>query len=101
CPVNGVHQFGNPLQRKKLALDGHQYGVGGDEGVQGEQVQSGRTVDEDKAVILSDFRNALAKAEFAVGDVHEFQVGADQVLVCRYEMEPLKIGLHDCSLGRD
>src|ERR1017187_1151174 len=99
--VNGVHQLGNPFQSEEFALDGHQYGVGGDEGVQGEQVQGGRAVDEDKAVILADFRDALTKAEFAVGDVHEFQVGADQVLVCRYEMEPLKIGRHDCVFWRN
>jgi len=45
--VDSVHELGNPLQSEKLALDGNEDAVGGDQSVQGEQVQGRRAIDDD------------------------------------------------------
>src|ERR1022692_2287948 len=34
-PVDGVHQFRHSFQGEEFALDGDQYGIGGDEGIEG------------------------------------------------------------------
>ncbi len=45
--VDSVHELGDALQSKELALDGNQDAVGSDQRVEGEQIQRGRAIDED------------------------------------------------------
>src|ERR1017187_5329809 len=80
-PVDGVHEFRDAFQGKELALDGDDDGIGGDEGIEGEQVEGRGAIDQNEAVSVADVGQALAEAVLAVGDVDQFQVGADQVLV--------------------
>src|ERR1039458_6092171 len=75
--------------------------MGGNQRVQGEEVQGGRAIDEDEAIVLSEFRNALAEAKLSVRGINELQVGANEILVRRYEVEPVEVGRHDGVLWRD
>src|ERR1039457_2361622 len=80
-PVDGVHEFRDAFQGEELALDGDQYRIGGEERIEGEQVEGRGAIDQNEAGGVGDFGQALAEAVLAMGDVDEFQVGADQVLV--------------------
>ena len=79
--VDGVHQFGYPFQGEEFALNGDQNGIGGDQSVEGEEVEGWRAIDQDEPVVAADFGDALAHAEFTAGDIDQFQIGADQVLI--------------------
>ena len=97
--VDGVHEFGDAFEGEELALDGDEDGIGGDQGVEGQEVEGGRAVDDDEAVIVADFGDAFAEAEFAVGHVDEFEVGADEVFVGGDEGEAFEFGGDD-GVGR-
>ena len=65
--VDGVHEFGDAFQGEELALDGDEDGIGGDQGVEGEQVEGGRAIDQDELVVVADFGEAVAEAVLAAG----------------------------------
>ena len=50
--ADGVHQVAEALQSEILSLDRHQNTVGGAEGVEGQQLQGGGTVDENEIIAV-------------------------------------------------
>ena len=90
--VDGVHEFGDAFQGEEFALDGDEDGIGGDQGVEGEEVEGRGAIDQDEVVVVADFGEAFAEAELAVGEVDQFEVGADQVLVGGDDVETFEIG---------
>ena len=93
--VDCVHELRDSLQGEELALNGHQDRVGRDEGVEREQIQGWRAIDQDEAVLVPDVRDALAQAELAIGDSHQFEVGANQVLIGGNQVQPFEFGWLD------
>src|ERR1017187_5267281 len=91
-PVDGVHQFRHSFQCEEFALDGDQYGIGGDEGIEGEQVEGRGTIDQDEVVGVADPGQALAEAVLAMRNVDELQVGADQVFVGGDDVQAFESG---------
>src|ERR1035438_1439131 len=79
--VDRVHELGDAFERKKLTLDRHQNRVGREQGVQCQQVERGRTIDQDELIFVANGRDPLAKAKLAMLGAHEFQVGSNQILV--------------------
>src|ERR1035438_6215553 len=91
-PVDGVHEFRYSFQGEEFALDGDQYGIGGDEGIEGEQVEGRGTIDQDEVVGVADPAQALAGAGPAIPNVDELQVGADQVFVGGDDVQAFESG---------
>src|SRR5574340_475 len=89
--VHGVHQFGNALEREELALDGHEHGIGGEQGVEREQIQRRRAVYQDVGIALAKAVQAPAKAMLSALQIHELQVGADQVLIGWDEFQTFEV----------
>ena len=56
-------------------------GVGGDEGVEREQAEGRRAVDEDVVERVAERRDEAAHARFAMVGVDEFDFGAGEVAV--------------------
>jgi hypothetical protein len=98
-PVYGVHEFGNALKGEELALDGDDHGIGGDQGIQREEVEGRRAVDENETVVFTDAGDSFAEAGFPIGDFDEFEVGADEVLVSGNERETFQFGGDDSFCG--
>src|SRR5215831_17230824 len=90
--LDGVHQLRDSFEGEELALDGDEHGVGGEQGVEREQVERGRAVDEDELVFLTDRLEALSKAEFASRQVDELERGSDEILVCGNQVQALHFG---------
>src|ERR1039457_3466113 len=91
-PVDGVHEFRYSFQGEEFALDGDQDGMGGDQRIEGEQVESWGAIDQNEAVGVADLGQALAEGVLAMGDVDEFQVGADQGLVGGDDVQAFESG---------
>src|SRR5215831_13561825 len=89
--INGVHELGNAFQREEFALDRHEDGIGCHQGVEGEKVEGRRAVDQDVLEVVSEGGDAFAEACFAVFDLYEVQIGADEVFVGRNDGKPFGI----------
>jgi hypothetical protein len=80
-------------------LNGHEDGVGGQEGVESEEVEGGWAIDEDEVVIVADVGDTFAQAKFAVIESNELKVSADEVLIGGDEAETLEISGDDGFFG--
>src|ERR1035437_695540 len=54
-PVDGVHEFGDALEGEEFALNRYEHGIGGDQGVEGEEVEGWGPIDEGELVVVADF----------------------------------------------
>ena len=79
--INRVHELGNAFECEELALDGDEDRIGRNEGVQREQIECGRAVDDDERIIVTNRLDASTKSGFSVVLVYQFQVGGDEVSV--------------------
>ena len=78
--LDGVEQFADAFQGEVLGLHGDEDGVGGDQGVEGEQVERGRTVEDDDLELVANGLQGVAEAVLAEFGVDQLDVGSDEVL---------------------
>ena len=71
-------QVGQALEGVILALHRNENTVAGTQAVQGEQVQTGRTIDKDEVIVLLHLGQRLAQAALTSGQVDHFQTGTGQ-----------------------
>jgi hypothetical protein len=77
------HQLRNSLEGQVLALDGDQHGIGCRESVEGEQVERGRAVDQDFAVLIAVGIEQVLEPVLATLGPDQLDLAADQVAVRR------------------
>ena len=75
-----AHQLGQALQRVELALQRHQYRIGRDEGVDCQQVQRRRTIDQRLVIVAQPAAYRAAQQEFAPLAMGELELGPGEVL---------------------
>lgn len=97
-PIDRIHETGNPFQREELTLDRDQDAVRGHQGIQSQEIQSRRAIDQNELVSIPNSAQPLAQDELAPFDVHQIQVAADQILVGREQVQPIKLGMPDAFL---
>jgi hypothetical protein len=97
--LDGVHQQGHPAQGEVLALERDEDAVGGGEGVDGEQAETGRAVDQHVVVALAQHPKDPQQRLLA-GDLPDQQdLGRGQVDVGGKEIEPFLLGALDAPAG--
>ena len=77
-PLDGLHQAGHTLQRVILALDGDHHAIRGSEGIDRQQGQTGRTVDQDEVEVLRHGGDGGFQAELTPVHPHQLQLSARQ-----------------------
>jgi len=77
---DGVEELAYTFEGKILSLHGHEYGIGGDEGVEGKKVERGRAVEDDHVKLVADLLKGVAEAVFAIFGVDQLDVSSDEVL---------------------
>jgi|HubBroStandDraft_5_1064220.scaffolds.fasta_scaffold02076_2 hypothetical protein len=77
----GVEEFGDAFECQELALDRNEDGIGGGQGVDSEKVERRRAVDEDVVVLGEDAGDGALEPVLAVLDVHQLDLGANEVFV--------------------
>ena len=88
-PLDHAHQRRQTLQRKVLALDGHQHTFGGHQSVQREDVQARRTIQQDRLIVRRHFQQCPAHLEFpALLHFQQLDFGGRQPRGCRQQVEP-------------
>lgn len=80
-PLYGVHGLRNALQGQEFGLDRDQDGIGGDQGVDGDQPQGGRTVDQDVVEPVAQSLQEAPQLELALRLIHQFDLDPDQLPV--------------------
>src|SRR6185503_15777978 len=78
--TNGVEQLGDSFERVVLALNWNDHSVCGGEHVQGDEPQRGRAIDDDVVVGIERGAQRVAHPRLALLDIHQLELGADQVL---------------------
>ena len=71
-------QLGQSFQRVVLTLERDQHGVGGGQGVHGQESERWRAVDEDVVVAVGDLAHEASQATFPGLDRCQFDLGAGQ-----------------------
>ena len=94
---DGIQQIAQPLQGVILALDGNQQGVGGAQPIQGQQLQGGGAVDEDKVIALLHLADGVLQPELPAVQANQLHRGPGQGLVGGGHVRPF--GGHD-GLGQ-
>src|SRR3989344_5847336 len=76
----GVEQLAHPFQGQVLALDGNQDRIGRAQGVEGEQVQGGRAVENDEGVSAAQGLECALQAKLPLFSLDKLDRGSHQVL---------------------
>ena len=90
--LDGIEQLADAFEGEVFGLHGDEDGVGGDQGVEGEQVERGRAVEDDDVKLVANGLQGVAQAVFAEFGVDQLDVGADEVLGGRNDLELLDPG---------
>ena len=77
--ADGVHQLRHALEGQVLRLDRDQHRIRGDQGVQRDQPERGRAVDQDVVVLVAAGVEQRAHPVLALGLINQFNLDADQV----------------------
>ena len=77
--VEGGHELGDSLEGEVFGLHGDEEGVGGYEGVEGEEVEGGGAIEEDEGIFGANWLECFAEAGFAAFDGDELEVRPDHV----------------------
>ena len=77
--LEGLQQFDDAFQGEKFALQGDEQFLRGAEGVEGQQAQGRRAVDDDVIVLRAQRFEAVTQVELAGHLVHQFQFHGHQV----------------------
>jgi len=91
----GVEEFGDAFESELFALDGNHDGVGGDEGVEGKEVESGRAIENDEFVAIVDLAEEGLKLVFAIFGENELDGSASEVFVGGDDIQAVDLGLLD------
>jgi hypothetical protein len=78
--LDGVEEFTDAFEGEILGLHGHEYGIGGDKGIQRKKVERRRTVEDDDLELLANLLEGVAEAVFAIFGVDQLNIGSDEVL---------------------
>ena len=93
-----VEKLGHALESQKLALNGHKDRVGGGQGVDGEDIERWRAIDEDEIVFFAQGLNGLLEPVLAIVHGDQFDGGTDEVLVGRDEIGPVDLPIDDYAI---
>ena len=74
-PLDGAQQEAQALEREELALQGHQHRLRRDQGVDRQQPERRRTVDQDIVVGLVEPRQGILEREFAAFALDQLDFG--------------------------
>ena len=74
-----VQKLAKSFQRIEFALDRDQHRIGGRQGIQREEAQGGRTIDENEVVLVSHLLQGPAQDRLSLAFSHELDLGSDQI----------------------
>src|SRR6266540_7356445 len=84
---NSTKNVSQPFHRVVLALERHKGSVRGCQGIQGQQAERRRAVDDDEIVAVPDRRQCLLEPPLALVRRHELDLGPYEVYIGRHELE--------------
>src|SRR6185503_7209487 len=98
---NRAEQMAQPFERVVLALNRDQHGPGRGERVEGKESERRWGVDEDEVVTVLDVAKGLLEPILPPFHPRKFDLGADQSLARRDEVEVRDLRFHDDIRQRD
>jgi hypothetical protein len=90
--IERLEQAREPLERVVLALERDQHAVRRRQGVEGEQPERRRAVDQHEVVVVTRIGEGHLEAALAVGGAHELDLGAHEVDPGRDHVQVRELG---------
>ena len=97
--LDGREQLPEALERVVLALDRDEHAVSRGQGIDGEQAERGRAVEQHGVVRRREWPQGSSETSFAALDGHELDLSAGEVSGGRDDGQTLGCGRHDAILG--
>ena len=85
-------QLGNALEREILALDGDQYAVGCDQGVNSQEVHRWRAIDQNEIVIICNGLEQCAEPTLSPIHLGQLQRKTNEFAACGCEKQRFDLG---------
>lgn len=85
--IDRAGQMTETLQREKLALQGRNDTIGGNQRIQGKQPETGRAVDQNVVVVIDKWLQRRLKALFPVINTDQFDFRTDQFRTGRNDLK--------------
>ena len=80
-PPDRIEKLGDPFKRKIFRLHRDQDRISSDQGIEREQIKRGRAIQNDEVEFLAQGNQRVAKLEFPVLGVNQFEIDPNQVFV--------------------
>src|ERR1700722_16928053 len=90
-----IEKLGDAFEGQVLALNGHQNGVTGGEGVNGEQIKRRSAINQDVVVFGKNAGHDRFQLVFPIFDRHELDRRADEIFVGWNEVETFDLGIEN------
>ena len=97
--LDRIDQAGKPFEREVLALHRDQHAMCGGQGIQGQQVQRGRTINQDRVVAITELVELFLEPMLTRQRVHQLDFGRGQIAAAGQQVESA-LGLDDGILNR-
>ena len=82
-PLHRVEQLGDSFERKIFRLHRNQHRIRRDQRIQREQIQSGRTIQYNKLIAITNRRECILQPKFPALSVDQLDICADEILMRR------------------
>src|SRR5581483_4358513 len=79
---HGVEQLADAFEREVLGLHRNQHRIRRYQGVQCEEIEGWRTVQNDEVEVAANLLESVAQPEFPALGIYQLDIGSDEVLVC-------------------
>ena len=89
------NQLSHSFEREIFTVQRNQHGVGGDEGIERQEAERGRAIDEHVVVLIAHRSDQGSQPFFAMGERHHFDFGAGQLSIGRHQHQTIDDGRDD------
>src|SRR5579872_4988238 len=90
--LNGFEELGDTLEGEVLALHGDDDGVGRDEGIEVEEIESRGAIEDDEIELGAEWGERLAQPRFPAWGLDQLDVDADEVAASGEDLQALEGG---------
>ena len=93
--ANGLEQLAKAFQGKELRLDGDYHGVGGSQGIDGDQPEGRGAVDDDEIIVVTDRGDGFFQDGLPFISIQELDLGSYEVDVGWNQVQAAHLCLYE------
>src|SRR5664280_1083331 len=91
--LNCIEQFADAFQGEVFSLHRHKDGIGRHQGIEGQKIESWRTIDDDEFVVVFENGDSISKPVLPAIQCNQLEVCADKILAGRNQLKIVSLCL--------